>query len=397
MTAITAAIGAHEHVLHSARRFAVIATIAFLTLVDLFATQAILPVLAKAYDVSPAAMGFAVNASTLGMAVAGLGVALVGSRIGRRQGIVASLALLAVPTALLASAHSLTEFALLRVAQGLCMSTAFTLTLAYLGEACGAAEAAGAFAAYIAGNVASNLIGRMMAAGMASHFGLAANFHAFAVLNLVGAGLAAFTIGSVPRMAMPAGAHPGLAAIGRHLRDRALSPAFAIGFCILFAFIGTFTYVNFVLVRPPLALGMMAVGFSYLAFLPSVLTTALAGRAVRRIGARCALWSSLAVAGIGLLLLLAPVLSLVIAGMVLVACGTFFAQAVATGYVGRTATEARGAASGLYLAAYFSGGLAGSFVLGQIFDRFGWTACVAGIGAALLGAAGLTMMLKEEK
>ena len=28
---------------------------------------------------------------------------------------------------------------------------------------------------------------------------------------------------------------------------------FGIGFCILFAFIGTFTYVNFVLARPPLA------------------------------------------------------------------------------------------------------------------------------------------------
>jgi predicted MFS family arabinose efflux permease len=83
--------------------------------------------------------------------------------------------------------------------------------------------------------------------------------------------------------------------------------------------------------------------------------------------------------------------------MVLVACGTFFAQAVATGYVGRTATDARGAASGLYLAAYFTGGLVGSFVLGQVFDRLGWTACVAGIGAALLAAAGLTIMLKEEK
>ena len=43
---------------------------AFLTLVDLFATQAILPALAKAYGVAPAAMGLAVNASTLGMAVA---------------------------------------------------------------------------------------------------------------------------------------------------------------------------------------------------------------------------------------------------------------------------------------------------------------------------------------
>ncbi len=42
---------------------------AFLTVVDLFATQAILPSLAVAYRVSPGAMGFAVNASTIGMAI----------------------------------------------------------------------------------------------------------------------------------------------------------------------------------------------------------------------------------------------------------------------------------------------------------------------------------------
>ena len=57
--------------------------------------------------------------------------------------------------------------------------------------------------------------------------------------------------------------------------------SFAIGFCILFAFIGTFTYVNFVLVREPLSLSRMALGFVYFVFLPSVLTTPLAGRAVQ--------------------------------------------------------------------------------------------------------------------
>ena len=62
---------------------------AFLTLVDLFATQAILPALAKAYGVAPAAMGLAVNASTLGMAVAGLAVAFFSRRIDRRLGIAA--------------------------------------------------------------------------------------------------------------------------------------------------------------------------------------------------------------------------------------------------------------------------------------------------------------------
>ena len=66
----------------------VIGLMAFLTVVDLFATQAILPSLARHYHVSPAAMGFAVNSSTIGMAIAGLAVAFFSRRIDRRRGII---------------------------------------------------------------------------------------------------------------------------------------------------------------------------------------------------------------------------------------------------------------------------------------------------------------------
>src|SRR5260221_14167979 len=111
----------------------VIGLTAFLTVVDLFATQAILPSLVRAYQVSPAAMGFAVNASTMGMAVAGLAVALFSRRINRRRGVLISLTLLSIPTALLAVAPDLTVFTALRITQGIFMATAFTLTLAYLG------------------------------------------------------------------------------------------------------------------------------------------------------------------------------------------------------------------------------------------------------------------------
>ena len=54
---------------------------AFLTVVDLFAAQALLPTLVAHYGVSPAAMGLAVNACTFGMAAAGLAVALFGRHI----------------------------------------------------------------------------------------------------------------------------------------------------------------------------------------------------------------------------------------------------------------------------------------------------------------------------
>src|SRR5262245_8160505 len=130
-------------------RTLVIGLTAFLTVVDLFATQAILPSLTRAYGVTPAAMGFAVNSSTIGMALAGLIVSLFSQRIDRRLGILVSLAVLSIPTALLAVAPDLTTFTILRVIQGLCMASAFTLTLAYLGEECSAADAGGAFAAYI--------------------------------------------------------------------------------------------------------------------------------------------------------------------------------------------------------------------------------------------------------
>ena len=128
------------------------------------------------------------------------------------------------------------------------------------------------------------------------------------------------------------------AAWAEHLRNARVRAAFGIGFCILFAFIGTFTYVNFVLVREPLSLGMMSLGLVYFVFLPSIMTTPLAGRTAMRFGTRRTVWASLALAGIGLPLLLVPNLTLVLTGMVLVGVGTFFAQAATTGFVGQAAT-----------------------------------------------------------
>lgn len=387
------AVGMPGHSPGVVLRSAVIGLTAFLTVVDLFATQAILPSLTRHYNVTPAAMGFAVNACTIGMAAARFIVGFLSPHIDRRLGILASLILLAVPTTLLAVAPDLATFTLLRVAQGLCMASAFALTLAYLGEQCSSTDAGGAFAAYITGNVASNLVGRLVSAAVADTFGLASNFYFFALLNLAGAVLVYFTIHrATPMHTMPMVQSP-LAATMAHWRNPALRSAFAIGFCILFAFIGTFTFINFVLVRPPLSLGRMDLGLVYFVFAPSVVTTLFAGKAVAHFGTRPAIWSALALAALGLPLMLSSHLAAVLAGMVLVGVGTFFAQACATGFVGQAASSNRGIASGTYLACYFLGGLAGSAMLGQLFDSFGWTACVAGVGASLVIAALLAARL----
>jgi hypothetical protein len=109
----------------------------------------------------------------------------------------------------------------------------------------------------------------------------------------------------------------------------------------LFAFIGTFTYVNFVLVQPPFGIGAMMLGLVYFVFLPAIATTPLASHALNRFGTRPAFWGALAVAGLGLPLLVLPNLSSVLIGMVLVGVGTFFAQACASSDVQQPRTAAR--------------------------------------------------------
>ena len=158
---------------HDAFRGAVVRSIvigltAFLTVVDLFATQAILPSLTRHYGVTPAAMGFAVNASTLGMAVSGLAVGYF-SRAST-AGSASSSASSCLPSRPRCSrgagphdVHDPARRAGAVHGRGLHADARLSRR---------AVQRRGCrwrFAAYITGNVASNLIGRLISAAVADH------------------------------------------------------------------------------------------------------------------------------------------------------------------------------------------------------------------------------------
>ena len=384
---------AHERRSGAIARTLLIGLIAFLTVIDLFGTQAILPALAQAYGV-PRSHGLRRQRHNHGHGGRGARGGLLQPSYrpaawhpgqpdpsGAPDGAPGRYA---EPRRLHGAA----------IAQGLCMAAAFTLTLAYLCEHCGMSDAAGAFAAYITGNAASNLFGRLLAAGLADHLGLQTTFLALAMLNLAGAALVWFGLThATPMMAHGSGSRSPLSIWSEHLKNPSLRPSFAIGFWILFAFIGTFTYVNFVLVREPLAVGPMALGFVYLVFAPSLVTTLLAGRAVQALGVRPALWGGLGVAAAGLPLLLAPSLPALLAGLTLIGIGTFFAQATATGFVNRAANRSR----------FGERDLSRLVLLRRprrercarpVLRPLGLGGVLAGVGAALAAAALLAVRLK---
>jgi MFS transporter, YNFM family, putative membrane transport protein len=377
------------------RSFA-IGSIGFLTLVDLFAAQAILPQLMQLYHASPTQIGLAVNASTLGMAAAGPITAAVVRGLSRRAGIWISLAMLAAPTALLAIAPTLLSFTLLRVLQGVFMASAFTLTLAHFSERCSRHDMPRALAAYVTGSVMANLLGRLMASSVAAQFGAPATFLTFAALNLSGALIAFVKVTHVSPMPLRAEPRELLCVFAQHLRNPALTRAYAVGFLILFGFVGLFSYVGFALVAPKVGLSMTAAGLAFMCFAPSLATTPMAGPLSARLGISKAAAFALLCAVIGALLTITASALPIFVGMALFSSGVFVAQAIITSYVGRAAKIERAAASGLYLSAYYSGGLAGAAAIGALYEQFGWSGATSGVAIALALASLLAAGLFED-
>ena len=92
------------------------------------------------------------------------------------------------------------------------------------------------------------------------------------------------------------------------------------------------------------------------------------------------------------MLLLAPPVSAIIAGLTLCALCGMLCQAISTGYVTAIAKEGRSSAVGLYVTAFYIGGSLGAFLPGLAWDALGWPACVAMVVAMLAAMASIAAL-----
>jgi len=101
------------------------------------------------------------------------------------------------------------------------------------------------------------------------------------------------------------------------------------------------------------------------------------GRAIMLFGRRPFVLGLIAIWIVGALLMLAPPVSLILAGLTLCAVCGMLCQTVSTGYVTMTAAEGRSSAVGLYASIYYIGGSLGAFLGGIAWTAAGWSGCVA--------------------
>ena len=174
----------------------------------------------------------------------------------------------------------------------------------------------------------------------------------------------------------------------RHLKNPQLLATYAIGFGVLFNFIAVFTYVSFHLAAPPYRL-LLDAARRDLRDLPGrhrdCADDRLDGRAARTPALHPRGHCGLGVAAP--LLMLAPPLAAIIAGLILCAACGMLCQTISTGYVTAIAKEGRSSAVGLYVTSFYIGGSMGAFLPGLAWNAGGWPACIAMVVAMLAAMA----------
>ena len=361
------------------------------TFLNLYTTQAILPVLAHAFHVAPERTGLSVTAPLLAVAAVAPFVGSISDRLGRKRLIVGAAFLVVIPTLLTAAAGSLATLLLWRFAQGLLLPFIFAVTVAYIGEECPGAEGIRVTGSYALGTIIAGFGGRFIAGIASDLVGWRAAFVLIAGLT----GLSAVAIAwLLPReqnfRRMEGGLRAMLAGFLVNITDRRLIGAFVMGFGVLFSMVATFTYANLYLAAPPFRLRPAQLGSVFIVYLLGMVTTPIASRIATRLGRRRGVIATIPVALAGCALLLVPSLSIVITGLALMACAVFIEQTFSIGYVGSTARSAKSTAVGLYVTAYYTGGSLGGVVPAGIWRYAGWPGCVALVAfvqAAMLGGA----------
>jgi YNFM family putative membrane transporter len=351
--------------------------------INLYAPQAVLPMMAREFGVGAADASMVITAGTLAVALTAPFTGALSDVLGRKRVIVAALALILIPSIMIALAPTLKALIFWRFVQGLLLPPIFTVTIAYIGDEWPPQQATSVFGVYASASAVGGFFSRFIPGLLTEHAGWRGGFVALAGITAV---CCVAVLVLLPREKRFVRAS-NLAASGRqmlgHLRNRRLLATYAVGFGVLFNFIATFTYISFHLAAPPFERSAAFLGSIFVVYLGGSVVALWLGPMIARFGRRPFILMVLALWAAGMLLTLLPSVAAIVAGLVVVSTCGILTQATSTSFVAITAQQGTSSAVGLYVASFYIGGTFGGWLPGLAYEAGGWPASLACILAVL--------------
>lgn len=374
------------------------------TFAQLYSPQAVLPLIAVEFAVSPSVAALAVSVSTLGLALAVLPWSMAADRWGRVPAMAVGITVATAIGILATFAPTIELFLLARFLEGVGLGAMPAIALTYLTEEVSVAHTVRVAGSYIAGTSVGGLVGRIVAGPVADLDMWRTGVLAVAVLCAISAvaflRLTPRSRGFVPGGGAPGGGAPGFRALRRglavNLRSGPQWALYAQAFLLMGGFVAIYNYLGFRLIAEPFALPPGQVSLLFVAYLAGTVASPRAGALAARIGRLRVLVASTAVMALGVVATAGGSVVVVLLGLVVFTAGFFAAHAIASGWAPVLAnSHARAQASSLYYLAYYGGSSLLGWALGYVLSAFAWPGVVAVVvGMCALAAAWALIALR---
>ncbi|MGO4365422.1 MFS transporter [Pseudomonas sp. PAB10] len=357
----------------------------FATFALLYCVQPMMPLFSREFSINAAQSSLILSVATGMLAIGLLITGPVSDRIGRKPVMVAALFAAALCTIASAMMPSWQGVLVMRALVGLSLSGLAAVAMTYLSEEIHPQHIGLAMGLYIGGNAIGGMCGRLIV-GVLIDF---VNWHT-AMLIIGGLALIAATVfwKILPesRNFRSRSMHPRslLDGFTMHFRDAGLPWLFLEAFVLMGAFVTLFNYIGYRLLAEPYHMDQAFVGLLSVVYLSGIYSSAKIGALADKLGRRKVLWATIVLMLAGLALTLFTPLPLVIIGMLIFTFGFFAAHSVASSWIGRRATKAKGQASSLYLFSYYAGSSIAGTAGGVFWHLGGWNGIGLFIGGLLV-------------
>ncbi len=346
----------------------------FATFSLLYCVQPLLPELARTFAVSPAQSALALSVSTACLAVSIVLAGALSEGLGRRKLMFVSMALAALcnlGASFLPQWHALLAA---RALEGLLLGGVPAVAMAYLSEEIDPPGLGFAMGLYVGGTALGGMLGRVGMSAMTEFWGWRHALAALSVLDLLAALGFVWLLPNSRNFVKKTGlgAQHHLQAWGQHLQHKGLPLLFFIAFGLMGVFVSIYNYAGFLLSASPYNMSQLEISHIFYAYLLGTAASPIAGGLADKLGRGPVLVAGTLLMAEGVGLTLFEPLAVIVTGVVLLTAGFFVAHSVASGWVGRLATQSKGHASSLYLWSYYMGSSVLGAGAGWFWSRWGW-------------------------
>ncbi len=276
---------------------------------------------------------------------------------------------------------------------GLLLPPIFTVTIAYIGDEFPPNEVTGVFGIYAAASAVGGFLGRFVPGMLTAHYGWRGGFLALACGSVICLVAVFFLLTPERRFVSANNFSTSLRQMLGHLRNPKLLAIYAVGFGVLFNFIGTFTYLSFHLAAPPFNEPPAFLGSIFVVYLFGSAASLWLGRAIARWGRRRFVLLVIAVWAAGMLLSLIPSVPAIVLTLVFASTCGILVQGASTSFVASSAKTGTSAAVGLYVTSFYIGGTFGGWLPGLAYEIGGWPFSLA-LVVGMLGCMALIVATK---